>query len=314
MNEQLTIQNLESQVTEMTKFDVTKEELQKIVDKTKSITASNLEDKVQLELVKKTRLELRGYEIEIEKTGKGYRDIFNKANKLEKEKENELLDVVRPETARLKELEDEAKEIAVEKEQRAKLPKRMERLAAIGDGEDNLCDEDLMKMDSNEFEAYYNSRVAEKLEDDRVALEEEAQEKREADELEIKLKRDIDEAKLQAERDEIVVEKRKIEADRERLEYEENARIAMEEKAAKEKEEAKLEQERLAKFVEDERKREEAKEAKRLELLPDKEKLELYADDLLNVDMPLVESADAIEFLGDATILLAEVTNKIKSF
>ncbi len=53
MNEQLTIQNLESQVTEMTKFDVTKEELQKIVDKTKLITASNLEDKVQLELVKK---------------------------------------------------------------------------------------------------------------------------------------------------------------------------------------------------------------------------------------------------------------------
>jgi len=53
-----------------------KEELQKIVDKTKSITASNLEDKVQLELVKKTRLELRGYEIEIEKAGKGYRDVI----------------------------------------------------------------------------------------------------------------------------------------------------------------------------------------------------------------------------------------------
>lgn len=199
------------EVRKITKFEQTVESLKEMVAESTKIEVTDLKDKKQLDVVKRSRIDLRDMEIAIEKRGKGYRDVFNAVNKEILAKEKELKEITSPEIERLKKIEAEAKELVIIEERKAKMPARKERLMSIDDSGCYICaDEYLLEMDANAFETYYNNCVANKNERSRIALEEKAEADRKAEQ-----------ARIDAERAELEAEK---EAERKRKEKEEEER------------------------------------------------------------------------------------------
>jgi len=229
------IDEITKTVSDLTKFEITCDDLKKEVKKTADITVDNLEDKVQIERVKRGRIDLRNIEIDIEKQGKSYRDVFTKVNKDIMAKQNELLAITNPELDRLKTIEEQAKAIAVRKEREMILPYRKEKLAEVDNTTD---DEALLEMDDKQFGEYLMLKTEEKDEKERLAKEE-------ADREEQKQK-EIKEAEANAVKE--TEERMKAEAE----EKEAQEQKEKEEKEAQEKAEAeeKIEEEkRLAKEV-----------------------------------------------------------------
>jgi hypothetical protein len=227
------IDEITSKVSGLTEFNVKKEELEKKVEETKDITVDNLEDKNQIERAKRARLDLRNIEIDIEKTGKSFRDIFTKVNKDIMSKEKELLAITNPEVGRLKDIEEEAKKLATRKEREMILPYRREKLAEV----DNVTeDEVLLEMNDDKFASYLLEKINEKEEKEKLAKEEAEREEQK--------QKEIEEAREQAKREAEAKAKEEIErVKREAKEKEERELREREEAEAKVKEE----EERLAK-------------------------------------------------------------------
>ena len=218
--------------TAIEKFDPTVAELTALVGQTKDLTAVDLKDKAQLELVRTSRITLKKKRVQIEKFGKALRDDANKFAKAVIEKEKELIGIISPEEDRLKEIEEEAEQLAILEERREKLPARKDRLAALEDGVE-ISDDEILLMDSVQFEAYYNARVADK--------NEKVRQQAEADQR----KRD-EEARAENERKEAELKEREAAAAKKEEENKaEEARLAAE-KEAREREEAAREEERKA--------------------------------------------------------------------
>ena len=194
------------------KFDPKTKALQEIVAGTKEIVDIDLEDKKQLEKVKKARIALRDERVEISSIGKKYREETTAFNKAVIVREKELLEIITPEENRLKEIEEQAKKLKIRKERVAVLPMRKEKLETIGDDVDT-SEGNLLEMDDTEFIDYYNTRVTEK---NRLESEALAKQKAEQDAIEEKQRREkeIEEAKEKArqeERDRIEAEANKKE-------------------------------------------------------------------------------------------------------
>ena len=163
------IDEITKTVSDLTKFDITCEVLKKEVKKTADITVDNLEDKVQIERVKRGRIDLRNIEIDIEKQGKSYRDVFTKVNKDIMAKQKELLAITNPELDRLKDFEEKAKAIEIRKERELVLPYRKEKLAEV----DNITDDEaLLEMDDKQFGEYLMLKTEDKNEKERLVKEE----------------------------------------------------------------------------------------------------------------------------------------------
>lgn len=159
---------------QLEKFNPTVAELQKMVEATKGITATDLTDATQLAVVKENRLKLRDARTTITKIGKDLRADALEYQRAVIAKEKELLAIIEPEEARLKKIEDEAKHLE-EMEKRAQvLPWRREQVAGIADGLENPTDEMLLDMDDEAFNAYVATRKAAKL--DRMEAEARAKE------------------------------------------------------------------------------------------------------------------------------------------
>ena len=254
--------------TAIEKFDPTVAELTALVDQTKDLTAVDLKDKEQLELVRTSRITLKKKRVQIEKFGKELRDGANKFAAAVIKKEKELIGIISPEEDRLKAIEAEAEQLAIIEERREKLPARKERLAALEDGVE-VSDDDLLAMDSTQFEAYFNARVADKnekvrqqQEEDQRKKDEEARQANEAKEKELaereaaaKAKEEAnarEEARLQAEKE--AREREAAAREEERKEAEKRAQEAAEaakreaEEAAKKEAEAKAKRERAEKY------------------------------------------------------------------
>jgi len=218
------------------KFDPTVEELKNIVKKTSKINATDLEDKEQLEIVRSTRIELKTARVKIGKLGKELREEANAYLKNVLTKEKELIGIIAPEEDRLKEIETQAEEIKIKKARAEKLPARKERLSEIGDGIEEP-DENLLDMDAEYFEAYYNKRVAEKNQKDKEALE--------AKELEIteaqNKKKQEEQAEIDAKKAEM--DERQAELDKKERELEEEKKARAREEQAREDERKRLAQE-----------------------------------------------------------------------
>jgi len=318
-NKIITIEEISKTVAEVTKFDVTKQELEIKVLESKKI------DITDLSLVKSGRLELRRIEIGIEKRGKQARDIFTSANRQIKTLEEELLLVTSPEIKRLEEIEAEAEKKKLWEEQMAKIPARRERLNAIG-VDIKMDDLPMGALKDHEFEAYYNQLVANKLENDRIKMEREAEAKRKADEAVLaeerrKIKEEQDrinaevEAKRQVEIKRIAEENAKIEAEKKKIEDEKRS-IELEKVKRESVEKAKLEAEaaveadkKAAIIAEANRKKEEARQ---LALKPDKAKLIIYSRALLDVECPKLKTDEANTILAEARQLLIRVANHLK--
>lgn len=209
------------------RFNPTVAELQNLVELTKDISATDLEDKKQIEVVKKNRIALRDARITISKKGKELREEANAFSKAVIAKEKELISIITPEEDRLKNIEDEAKKIKIQKERLAILPQRIEKLNSIGDNRETN-QEELLEMDDPAFTEYYNQRVADKNEADKLKIEQEREKQaKEAERLE-------NEKKAQER------EKQAREDERKRLEAEQKAEAERKEREAKEAKEREI--------------------------------------------------------------------------
>lgn len=241
------------------KFDPTVEELNRLVAVSSAIKSIDIEDKAQLEVVKKSRIELKTARVAITKKGKELREEALNFQRAVIAKEKELIAIIEPEEDRLQSIENEAKELQARKLRLDEMPFRKEELARIGDSVE-VTDEELLSMDTEQFFAYRNERITAKHEADRLALEAKAQaikdeeerqqRERETQERERKAR---EEAQAEAERQlvlakeeaELRVQQEKAEAERRVIA--ERERIEREQKEKAEREAAeKAEAERIA--------------------------------------------------------------------
>lgn len=266
------------------KFNPTVAEIQRIVEEGKKLTITDFSDRMQVKLVRDQRIQLRDVRIDITKQGKAFRQ---KAVDFQKQvilREKELILLVTPEEGRLTAIEEQA-DAFVEREKRKELlPKRLERLAALKDGVE-ISEEDILNMESSDFEGYCNKRLADKNEKDRTANEAKERELKEAEEK-VTREKEIKDAEDRARADE---RKRAEEAEanlkveRERAEKESKERLEREEKESKERAEKtereakeraeKIEREAKEKVEHEERERKEKAEVEAKAEAEQKEKL-----------------------------------------
>lgn len=217
------------------KFNPTVAELNKLVEASKAIVVTDIDDKEQMEVVKRQRITLRDTRVQITKTGKQLREEALAFQKSVIDYERGLVAIIEPEEERLRSIEEEVKAKKLRIERLGVLPMRRDALTAIGDGIE-VADELLLEMDENAFGSYYNSRVAAKNEAERVALEIKQREVREAEEKaarDAEIKRREEQARIdERARIEKVEADKKSREEAERLEAEEKAKA---EQAALEK-------------------------------------------------------------------------------
>lgn len=263
---------------ELEKFDPTVADLKAMVEKTKDIVATDLEDPKQMSVVRESRIALKNARVRIEKTGKGLREDAVKFQKAVIEKEKSLIAIIEPEEDRLSAIEEEAKVLALKKARLANLPTLKQRISEAGlETFTTHNDDELLAMDSNAFEAYFNTLVAAKNESDRIANEIiQAKEKERLDEerrIEDE-KRAEEDRKQREEREKIEADKKAIEDEKLRIahqkevkEAEERAKAETEARMKKEASdlEAKKEQERKDEIARQEKAAKEAEEARKAE-------------------------------------------------
>lgn len=161
METKLTLLQIQTEVGNLTQFEKKVEELEAMVEQSKELIDFIDPTKDQLAIVKSKKLELRREEINIEKQGKEFRDIFTSVNKSISKKEGELTAITSPEIERLAKMESEAKKKEEIRQREILLPTRKERLVAISTERIyQPNDEELIGMDSPTFESFYNTCVS----------------------------------------------------------------------------------------------------------------------------------------------------------
>jgi len=229
-------------------FNPTVAKLAEMVEATKNITATDLEDKAQLDLVRSNRIELKKARVQIEKTGKVLREEANAYAKAVIAKEKELVAIIEPEEERLAAIELEAEKLAIRKDRLEKLPVMKQRitdadLEFFADRDDDA----LLELDANGFEGYFNELGARKVQHDREQEEIKRQEAARILEEEAAKKKAEQDAQAEA----LEAERRKLDEERRQLEHEKEL------EAAKKKEREETEA-RLKKEAEDRAEREKA--------------------------------------------------------
>lgn len=275
---------------EIQKFDPNVAGLTSMVEASKALVIKDADDKTGYELVHKARMDLKNARVKITKIGKALREEADARRKAVFEEEKKLISIIEPEEDRLKAMQDAA-DLEIERRKRvASMPGREERLKSV---EAAYVYDDVLSMDDNDFEYFFNTQHALflKRKEDALAEEkarQEAEAKAEADrkELEARNERERQEAVLAAERKKMEDEKRAadeeaarkeaaLQAERQKLEDDKRAHEgklaaeAAEKKRLDDLEAAKREAAEKARVqAEEDRRREE--EAKALQAAADK--------------------------------------------
>ncbi len=164
MEKRLTLSEIRAEVRELTQFEQKVEELEKMVHESKTSIVFVDPTLEQLEIVKRGRIELRKIEIEIEKMGKEFRDIFTSTNKEILSKQRELTSITSPEIERLSKIEEVAHQKEIMRKREMLLPERMRRLDEISTiHKVDYNKSELLEMDSTAFEVFYNVCVSNEL-------------------------------------------------------------------------------------------------------------------------------------------------------
>ena len=114
MNENLNIEEFNPKI----------EELKQLVEVTKLVVVTDINDKKQIEIVKANRISLRDVRVDIEKAGKRLREGAVKFQKEVITREKELIAIIEPEEKRLETIEKEVKLKKLRAERIALLPER----------------------------------------------------------------------------------------------------------------------------------------------------------------------------------------------
>lgn len=231
------------------KFSPKKAELVKMADEYSALTIDGVDDKEGYEAVHKGRMELKKTRIEIQKTGKSLRSEAIAFQKAVLAKEKEFIEIIEPLE---KSLEEKQNAIDDEKERIKRislLPARKERLERISL---TMSDDEILSMDENQFNEYFNEQNAiyleakeRRLQEEKDKLEKEKLEKERAEEISKEVK---EEARLDYERK---LQEQKEKFEREKREKEEEGKRAKEEDERKKEAEKRAEVEAKEKMEKD---------------------------------------------------------------
>jgi len=196
------------------KFSPKKSELIKLANEYKTIKIDGLDDSVGYKKADEARKDLKSKRVEIQKVGKVLRADALKFQKEVIAYEKYLIGVIEPIEKGLKEQQDEIKK---QKERIARKELLPERIKMLSDINVDIEEEILLDMDDIEFQAFYNSKHDDYLEEKNKVLKAEKEAFEEQKRLEEMKKRAEKEARerLLFEAEE---EKRKKEQERKRLE------------------------------------------------------------------------------------------------
>lgn len=218
------------------KFDPNVAGLTEMVEASKALVIKDADDKAGYELVHKARMDLKNARVSITKIGKKLREEADARRKAVFEEEKKLIAIIEPEEDRLKAMQDAA-DLEIEKRKRvASMPGRADRLNSV---EATWSYDEVLGMDDNDFEYFFNTSHAAflKRKEDALAAEKarqeaeakaEAERKAEADRVERERqeavlaaeRKKIEDAKLAAEQEEarkaaaLQAERDKFEADK----------------------------------------------------------------------------------------------------
>lgn len=188
-------------------FDPNKEALHGIKAEVAKIEADPEKiTKEDLEIVNTAKNKLVKARTAIQKKGKEVRESAIQFQKDVIAYEKELIGIIEPEELRIKEIEKGAKEYAMKQERLKTLPEYKEKLQSINDGV-IVTDEELLQLDPNGRDQYYNERLQAKLQKDKEEAdarraEEEAKKEAEAKKLE------EEKAAIEREKEKLVLEKK----------------------------------------------------------------------------------------------------------
>jgi hypothetical protein len=164
-------------------FNPTKAELSKLTTKYKGLKIKGIDDKDGYKAVDTARKELKAVRRQIQITGKGMRASALSFQKEVIAREKEFVDIIEPLE---KELAAKQKEIDDEKERLDRVKFLPDRRVQLAEYHIIVSDEDLLAMDSMQFEAFKNAKISEVLAERTRELEEKerkiAEERRIADE------------------------------------------------------------------------------------------------------------------------------------
>lgn len=331
----------------VTSFAYFMAEAKKLVEQSGSVVVADENDKEGMDRARELRLALGRVRIEAEKSRKGFKDGYVKKGRAIDQIAKEVSKIIEPTEESLERLEKTALHAATERKEKALQERYESRVSQIkpflsdlpdGTGSDvsmiyglkdmpdgafdNLLkeyadkrDARLKKEEEERAVAEANKKEAERLEGIRLEQEEkdrvQTEEKRKQEEA-----AKAEEKRLADERDKFEQEKRDEAARKEAERKAEEERIHLE-KEAREKAE-RDEKERIEKErIERERKERESREAadaeeRRKALLPDKEKLALYADTLKSILPPVLETSEARDILIEAQDRISQALEILK--
>lgn len=207
------------------KFNPTKAEVTALVGKYKDLKIEGVEDKKGYMAVDDARKELKKVRVQISKDGKELRAEAVAFQKAVLKKEKELIALVEPTELELTAKQDEIKEEIARLKRVDSLPSRKARIKSI---EIEVSDDELLSMDDEAFDAFFNEKHAEYLQ------EKERKQQDQRDKLDAE-KKDLEDAKLELEKE----KQRQVDLEVARKEAAANAKKEAEEKAAKAIEDAK---------------------------------------------------------------------------
>jgi len=119
----------------------------------------------------------------------------------------ELIGIISPEEKRLKQIEEDSKTLLIREDREKLLPQRIEKFRIVGL---TVGDNDVLAMDDNEFLAFYNEKLSEKLDADII----EAKEKKAEDDAKKEKKAQLAQDKIDNANKKIEDKKRKIKQER----------------------------------------------------------------------------------------------------
>lgn len=337
MNELTTTTELQKITTGLESFEQRKETLIELAESAKPLKIKDVEDKLTYKLISDKRKELKSARVLIEKEGKSMRDIITPVSKMISSKEKELVAIIIPEEERLQKeevwFENELGQIKLEKEraEKQRIQDMIDALAKYNVAIDyhiimTLSHEQFnekLSVAKSEFEAE-QKRIAEELarveeerqaeiarlenqrkeqEAERIRLENIAAEQRKVQEKIDAAQKAIDDEKnriAKEKQDAIDAENRAKEIEEAKKQAAENALKEAEEKRIRD-EKVKIESERIAK----------EKEEKRIARMPDKKKLEEFAESISKLVSPDLKSIEADAVLSEAVKQLNKVQNFI---
>lgn len=319
-------------------FETKKDEAITLALRASEVNISDINDKEGFKILVETRKSLKSFRVEIQKQGKSLRDLITPVTKMISSKENELVSITEPEEKRLQErenwinAENERIKLEAENARKAKIQARIDELAKynvafdffiISEMSDELY---LTKLSEakQEFELE-QQRIADEKEAERLAKEEE--DKRQAaiaeqNRLE-KERLDAEQKELELQRKELEAEKARMQAEKDALEKAkqdaidaENKRIAdAEAEKQKQAEIEKAKKEAADKAIADQKAKEERDRIaaeKKAARQPDKVKLEQFATNIIDIDVPIVKSEEAREVIEKACEQLNAIVKFIK--